>query len=191
MKFARETPAHGGHASARLLSLVAGMLIVGCEAEPPVPKEPPLPSLVPVRGRVTVDGKPLAKAVIVFSPSYSDAGTHSVGETKADGSYELSYLNMPGTGAGDYRVMISLLVGPSGKAVNLQTRSDEVVADEMNRAKEVIPPRYSDHSKTELRATVKRDSPPIDFDLQGPIPGLPQISAAPAPAIPPKGPAKE
>jgi hypothetical protein len=51
----------------------------------------------------------------------------------------------------------------------------------MNDAREAIPQRYSDHSKTELRATVRKQNPPFDFDLKGPIPGLP-VPPEPTPA---------
>ena len=148
------------------LALLAG-LVVGCEAEEPAP--PPAPALVPVHGTITVDGKPLDKAVVAFLPTFSGQGTHSVGETNRDGRYELSTLGQPGAGVGEYRVVVSFIVGPDGKVADLASRSGEYVPPELDNGKELVPSRYSDFSKTELRATIRRAGPPLDFALEGPL----------------------
>jgi hypothetical protein len=185
--------------------LLALALTAGCEVEEPPPPAPAGPKLLPVTGRITVDGKPLPGAVVVFTPSFSDAGTHSIGETTADGSFALSYLYRPGTAAGDYRVMVSYLLGPNGKPVGLEERSADVVSDAMMHAREIIPARYSDYRKTELRATVTRKALRFDFDLKGPILDLPDplplpeppTSSGPSPeaggvqVAPPEGPKKD
>jgi hypothetical protein len=117
-----------------------------------------------------VDGKPLARAIVVFMPAFS-AGTHSVSETKADGSFEMAYLGRPGVGRGDYRVVISYIVGKNGKVADLVAHGADYVPPELNHGKELVPPRYSNFSFTELRAIV----PPIDgtttydFALEGPL----------------------
>jgi hypothetical protein len=126
---------------------------------------------------VTLAGKPLPGVVVVFMPVSSDSGTHSIGETKDDGTFELAHLYQPGTAPGDYRVMVTCLVGPTGKVVDLKERSDDAKSYDFNHAKEIVPPRYSDYSKTELRATVRRGGPLLEFDLEGPLLGpLPSSS---------------
>jgi hypothetical protein len=134
------------------------------------------PRLYPVRDTVTLEGKPLGGAV-VFMPAFSDAGTHSVGETKADGTYELASGGRPGAGRGDYRVVISYIAGPDGKVADLASRSAFRMPPELNHGKEPVPPRYSEFSKTELRATFAPGCPPINFDLRGSLllPPLPEI----------------
>jgi hypothetical protein len=169
---------------ARAWCLLAAALAAGCEVEAPPAPAPIGPKLLPVTGRITVDGKPLPGAEVVFSPSFSDSGTHSIGETKADGTFALSFLYQPGTAAGDYRVMVSYLLGPNGKPVSLGERSGDIISKEMSRAREIIPPRYSDYRKTELRATVSRKSLRFEIDLKGPIPGLPDPLPLPEPPKP-------
>ncbi len=155
-----------------LLLLLVVSLVLGCEVVEPDPPKPQGPMLYPVRGRVTVDGKPLAKAIVAFLPEFSDGGTHSVAETKPDGTYELAYMGRPGVGRGGYRVVVSYIVGPNGKVADLKAHSpvDTAMAPELNKGKELLPPRYSDFSKTELGATVLPAGPfTFDFNLEGPL----------------------
>ncbi|MFO0950422.1 MAG: hypothetical protein U0835_04585 [Isosphaeraceae bacterium] len=60
---------------------------------------PPEPVLLPVKGKVTVQGKPLATAVVTFLPTDAK-GTLSVGESDEDGAYEITYMGKSGTAAG-------------------------------------------------------------------------------------------
>ncbi len=153
------------------LFLLAVFFLTGCEVAEPAPLVLPGPKLNPVHGTVTVDGKPLAHAVVVFLPAFS-VGTHSVGETGADGAYELAHAGRPGTGAGDYRVVVSYIVKENGTVADLAARNNDPVPP-ITRGKELIPARYNDFSRTELRAVVKPGSPPINFDLKGPLLGTP------------------
>jgi hypothetical protein len=157
----------GGRRFAYCLSTVA--LLIGCEVQEPDPPIPPGPTLYPVHGTVTVDGKPLARAIVVFMPVFS-TGTHSVSETKADGTYRLAHRGRPGIGRGDYRVVISYIIKQNGKVADLDSRSNGLVPPITN-GRELIPPRYRDFSRTELRAIVGPDCPPINFDLKGPLRG--------------------
>jgi hypothetical protein len=83
------------------------LLAVGCSKGP---------SLVPVSGRVMMDGKPLANAIVTFRPVAKDGSpaTESVGTTDGDGKYTLKAV-VSGSGdapsgavAGKHKVMISL-----------------------------------------------------------------------------------
>jgi hypothetical protein len=179
------TPAVGSLEPLLLVLIVS--LVIGCEVVEPDPPKPQGPMLYPVRGRVTVDGKPLAKAIVAFLPEFSDGGTHSVAETKGDGTYELAYMGRPGVGRGGYRVVISYIVGPDGTVADLKAHSpvDTAMAPELNKGKELLPPRYSDFSKTELGATVLPAGPfTFDFNLEGPLlePPVPASRGDPSPA---------
>ena len=67
----------------RCLSVWAVLLLVlcGCGSSGP--------EIVPVRGRVTLDGRPLENADVVFQAG--GANRPSSGRTDADGSYQLMY----------------------------------------------------------------------------------------------------
>ncbi|MFO0908471.1 MAG: carboxypeptidase-like regulatory domain-containing protein [Isosphaeraceae bacterium] len=159
----------------RLLLLGAALLgtstWVGCTVESEEPRPPTIrrPRLIPVGGHVRLDGKPLEGAIVIFLPSFSE-GTHSTGETNAKGEYSLSTIYGPGSSVGDYRVAISLIISPDGKPVSQAQRSGNVVPPELLRGREIIPPRYSDLSKTEFHATILPSGPSnFDFDLEGPL----------------------
>jgi hypothetical protein len=65
------------------------------------------PEIVPVRGRVTLDGRPLGNADVVFQPG--EANRPSSGRTDADGSYQLMYKRgIEGARVGEHSVVISV-----------------------------------------------------------------------------------
>ena len=95
-------------------------------------------------GIVTFDGKPLAKARLTsFEPV--EGGRASVGETDANGRYELTYIRKDkGAKVGSHCIRIT--------AAN----SDEDKA-------EVVPPQYN--RQTTLRAEVKPGTNECNFSL--------------------------
>jgi hypothetical protein len=70
--------------------------------------------VAPVSGRITVNGRPLARASVTFSPIGSKAnqepGPSSAGTTDEDGRYSLSLIGQDGSGAtiGKHKVRIAL-----------------------------------------------------------------------------------
>ncbi len=59
-----------------------------------------------VSGQVTMDGKPLADAIVAFDPG--SGNRPAIGTTDADGQYQLQYTaNQMGTAPGSYTVRIS------------------------------------------------------------------------------------
>ena len=131
---------------------------------------PPEPVLYPVRGKVTVQGKPLAQAVITFL-QVDERGTTAVGETDEEGIYELTYMGRSGAAAADYKVAISYLVGTDGTVYGLAPRSGLAKPYGLLSAKELIPPEWSDLGQTTHRVTVPRNGATLDFDI--PVPLLP------------------
>ena len=99
--------------------------------------------LAPVTGRITLDGKPLEKADIVFQPDGSKPP--SSGRTDADGRYELAYKR-------------SVMGGMLGSNTVRITISPDVVADPPN-----IPARYN--TESELTKEVKSGQNEFNFDL--------------------------
>jgi hypothetical protein len=113
------------------------LTILGCSRS----HQPPLGL---VSGTVTLDGVPLANAIVRFTPA--GPGRTSEGITDADGHYDLRYLRaIPGANIDQHTVRIT-------------TASDE------NGGRELLPPRY--HSRTELEARVVSGSNDLDFALR-------------------------
>jgi len=96
---------------ALLLTVACVLLVAGCHAD-----------VVPVSGRVTLDDKPLAGAVITFQPrAGGDAAksptSGSVGHTDQDGRYNLRLIapDQSGAAVGEHTVTISAAKGGSDK----------------------------------------------------------------------------
>lgn len=120
------------------LALFALVLLLGC-------RHSDRPALAPVHGQVTLNGKPLADAVIIFTPQAG--GRASRGVTDAEGRYELIYL----------RDMRGAILG--AHVVSITTAQE-------NQPETLLPPRY--HAASELRAEVGPGSNAIDFPLAAP-----------------------
>lgn len=107
------------------------MVVMGCgEGAPPAPK------LEPVTGTVTLDGAPLERAVLSFLPKES-TGQVAVGVTDATGKYEAEYPgSLKGVPAGQYKVLITKLVTPSGDPIPEGKSAADV------EAKDIIPAKY-------------------------------------------------
>jgi hypothetical protein len=97
-----------------------------------------------VGGTVTLDGAPLAGALVVFTPD--GPGRSAVATTDTAGRYELSFLrDIAGANVGTHTVRIT-------------------TATEDRGGKEILPARY--HAKTELTAAVEPGSNTLDFPLR-------------------------
>ena len=102
------------------------------------------PDVAPVRGRVTLDGRPLEAADVIFQPDGDKSP--SFGRTDKDGRYELGYKRgMPGALVGSHTVSI---------AVNL----------EIKRGPQPVPARYRVNSELRREVESGKDNV-IDFEL--------------------------
>lgn len=119
-----------------LLFSLALLFIAGCGS-----------NTKPVTGTVTLDGKPLEGASVVFAPS-EGGRTNSVATTDSSGAYALQYTSKEaGAMVGDYKVLIF-----KPKA----TDKGEV---------ETLPRKYNEEST--LTATVTNDGEnSFNFDLE-------------------------
>jgi hypothetical protein len=95
------------------------------------------PSRVPVEGAITLDGQPLADANVVLAPLRATDPGPFVGKTDPQGKYALGTADDPASGAvaGEYRLMITTVVGGTMEDSPLPTK------------KEVVPPHYRDGSQ--------------------------------------------
>ncbi|WP_439630851.1 hypothetical protein [Gemmata sp.] len=103
------------------------------------------PAYAPVSGRVTLDGKPLADAAVVFQPTgrgRDDAGGYgSSGKTDKDGRFTLRVAG-PVEAAG-------ALVGPHRVSVTTRVAESAPGSDEIDSKKggERVPARYNANSE--------------------------------------------
>lgn len=143
------------HFRSALLLIPATLWLAGCSSEPTNP------NLVPVTGTVTFNGQPLAGASVTFIGVGATPGEGATGITDEAGKYELSHFRA-GKGAmpGDYKVMICKRVMSDGSPIPAGTLSIAELA-----TRETVPPRYSDYTGTQLKATVHASNPPIDFQV--------------------------
>jgi hypothetical protein len=121
--------------------------------------------LAKVSGTVTLDGQPLADALVLFSPV--GGGSQSAGKTDGSGKYTLVYTRgVNGAEVGEHSVSISTFV--EGDPEN-----DPPIPEVPER----VPYRYREPS--ELRATINKGSNTIDFALEGgPLEEAPQKGKA-------------
>jgi len=121
--------------------------------------------LYPVTGKVTVQGKPLATAVVTFL-QVDEKGTTSVGETDADGVYDLSYGGKPGAAAAKYKVAISYIMGTDGTVYGLDARSGLSKPYGLVTGKELIPPEWSNLGKTTHLREVPEKGGTFNFNIE-------------------------
>jgi hypothetical protein len=119
-------------------------LLLGCGGEMKV---------APVSGIVTLDGKPLDRASVVFKPE--EGGRPSFGVTDSKGRFSLAYsMNEDGAEVGPCTVTIS---------TKLQSEStDGNYRENAPRAAERVPARYA---KSPLKVTVEAKSNEIELGL--------------------------
>lgn len=121
--------------------LLACWICVGCGCQAK-------PNSAEVSGVVTLDGKPLAKADVIFTP---EVGRPSFGITNAEGEYALMFTGTKmGAIPGSHRV--SIMTGVEG-------------ADSVGiRTKEIVPAKYRG-PESELIEEVKPGRNTINFSL--------------------------
>lgn len=123
------------------------LMIFGCG-----PSGPPIAS---VTGRVTMDGKPLANAAVVFIP---ENGRPAGATTDADGNYELNFSQgRRGAIPGKNSIRISTLRDP--------TPGDENGKGGIPGSKETIPTRYNEESELSFEVEPKKHNV-ANFDLK-------------------------
>jgi hypothetical protein len=122
-----------------------------------------------VRGKVTLGGQPLAGATVGFAPI--EGGSAAVGQTDATGNYKLIW------GRSGSRLIEGAQIGEN--TVNISTFVEGAPSAKPPRPEvpEKVPYKYRT-AEGALKATVKRGSNVINFDLEpGPV----------QPPPPPKG----
>jgi hypothetical protein len=115
------------------------------------------PETLPATGTVTMNGEPVAGALVVFTPKSSGAGQLAAqAETNDAGQFDLqTYL-----GGDDYKNGVE-----PGEYVVTVTKL-EVVQDMRRQPKHLLPKKYSLPGSSDLTATVDESSSSFQFDLK-------------------------
>ncbi|WP_169978774.1 hypothetical protein [Tautonia rosea] len=163
-----------------LMMLVLGSgatLQVGCQGESDYVE----PELHPVIGKVTVQGEPLANAVVSFVQT-EENGTLAIGGTDESGNYVLEHAGRRGAAPANYKVLISYKVGTDGTVYDLASQSGLAQPYGLFSAKELLPPEWSDHGKATHEVTVTEGGNVFDFDIEEPL--LPPPDPVPGEEVP-------
>jgi hypothetical protein len=128
--------------------LCAGLVSVGCGG----------PKLFPVTGVVTVDGKPIKGAGILFAPT---EGRPIHGQTDAEGKFRLT----DGAPAGSYVVTITAFEIPPDQ----RGESGDNVGPTVTKRKWIVPEAYSSTADTPLKnVTVSASEHHFTWDIKSP-----------------------
>jgi hypothetical protein len=147
-----------------VILLVATGLITGCGSS----ERSGLIGLVAVSGQVSLDGKPLPKATVLFIPTSKGKPMHDAGaQTDDEGKFELRAGEGSDSGAlpGKYRVVISRLVMPDGSVIETNGEKSPMELT-MEGAKESVPKTYSDLAFSKLSATIPDGGTTLNFALR-------------------------
>ncbi|QDT90806.1 carboxypeptidase-like regulatory domain-containing protein [Gimesia algae] len=120
--------------------LIMIFFVVGCGSGREIPP------LAQVSGTVTIDGKPVSGASVIFEPKFQ--AVSASGGTDGEGKFTLMYGDTSGAAIGDYIVRV------------FHYGDDPELPQES-----LVPDSYGTAST--LTATVKEGENEIDFDLKG------------------------
>lgn len=123
---------------------------------------------IPINGRVTIDGKPLANAEILYFPVAEGQARPGFGLSDRDGHFSIiSTEEIRGVVPGEYRIAIS---APLAEAVDANQGPSASSSEEQLRtssSRSAIPQRYSNPAESGLTDTVNEShSGFVHFDLK-------------------------
>jgi len=137
---------------------------IGCSDDPDAAVK-----LVPVKGTVTLNGKPMANAVVSFVPEPGNkTGTAGGDTTGPEGNYMARYRGRSGLAPGKYKVTIAPGAPTESMShVSDAFKDDPFMAAEGARAATALKPVAK---KAEIRgefdAEVTASPSPLDFDVK-------------------------
>jgi hypothetical protein len=127
------------------------------------------PATYPVTGTITFKGAPVEGADIVLVPSTPEA-LAAFAKSDAEGKFAVRTFE-PGDGAvsGTYKVKVTKLDKKEVEETQVFASSEDeaeiyVEGDPVAPAKNLLPPKFSDHNKSGLTVTVAAE--PVTFDIK-------------------------
>ncbi len=112
--------------------------------------------LLPVSGVVTLDGKPVEQATVLFKP---ESGPVAYGQTDSAGRFELTTAGRKGAVPGKHKVSIT-------KTKVTGVGNDEMVDPEKVKTEWIVPQKYTDPEQSGLTAEVARGKTSFEFQLK-------------------------
>lgn len=129
----------------RLTVLLVSLLLTGCGGDDGSALQLP-EKLIPVTGQVTLDGKPLPGALVLFlPPADQEPWREARGVTDQQGNYELIYY-------GEHKGTV-----PGEHEVRITARAPDDIE------KQIVPEKYN--AKSSLKETVTPETTKINFAL--------------------------
>ncbi|MAT67900.1 MAG: hypothetical protein CMJ58_00070 [Planctomycetaceae bacterium] len=123
---------------------------------------------IEVRGTVTLAGKPVANAAVLFVAD--SGGRPAVGTTDAQGAYRLQLTSGNSPPAGRYLVAVTAIDAPDAPSGEFESATEEVMAEisrPRRRPRWRTPPRYADPQTSGLDFEVNAETDNVaDFDLK-------------------------
>lgn len=126
---------------------------------------------IPVTGTITLDGSPLADAMVAFVPDSETEGTQASGRTDSSGKYTIKPVTAeadPGTTAGKYKVTVrkTEMVSTGQTITNTDDDGNTEKVKDM-RAVETLNKLYTSRTTTPFEAEVVAGKENVfDFDLK-------------------------
>jgi hypothetical protein len=112
---------------------------------------------VPVEGVVTLDGKPLPNATVLFIPQ-EPGGRDAHGTTDADGAFSLSTdRSADGAFPGAYKVTVHYSEPVAVSSASTPVDVQKVMGQKSRKSLSLLPPIYSQADKTVLKHRVPED----------------------------------
>ena len=127
-----------------------------------------------VNGTVTMKGQPLADARVVFVPVEGATHEPATGLSDSAGKFKLStFMSDDGAQAGDYRIKVlkydirKPTKEEQDKYISLEEEQKMQFGDEKPTppAKNTLPPKYADESKSGFTFTVKKGQNTLELKL--------------------------
>jgi hypothetical protein len=119
-------------------------------------------SRVPVKGKLTLEGKPLERALIRFVPTGGTKGYGGSAVTETDGSFVLQddRGHSGGVVPGEYIVSVSKLTRPDGSSLPAKPTEED-----FQGAKETMPGNITSADNSPLRHTVSEKGGEANVDI--------------------------
>jgi hypothetical protein len=142
-----------------LLGLIALAPLSGCGGR--------VPAIVPVEGVVLLNGKPLPKARVQFTPQRNDLGSEfvSLAVTDENGRFALTcgYKDKPGAVVGQHTVLITEASEPDELRNSRDPREHQKYRAKLGNRP--IPPKYGAISESPLKIEIKEGQEDVKLEL--------------------------
>ena len=137
--------------------------------------------LVPVTGTVTLNGKPVADAVVSFAPQEgNERTTPGVDSTGPSGNYKLMFKGRSGVAPGKYKVTITPPDPDATADLPEIFKGDPAMAGFAEDARQQVASKAKKKvagTKNEFEAEVPEEGAIMDFDVKSKAPAEPQRPA--------------